>query len=541
MTEPPATIEVTARWDALFEAPTLAELERALARYVAERRWFRAKSQRVEAARVVAALGLPHGQTRSRVALVEVHLEGGGRDTYVVPLAFVTGEEGRALAARRPHALVASASVVEGAERREGALVDALSHEPFLAELLDALAAGARVEQDGVTLRFHPLSGLGDARGAALAARLVDREQTNTSVLYGDRFVGKIVRKVDPGASPDLDMGRFLTEVRFTGAPALAGWLDLSLPGQEAATIGLFYDLVKNEGDAWMHALSSLASLLDRARGEAPRAGGRDVLERADGALDDGAVRAVGGYAPLARLLGQRVGEMHAALVSRPDDATFAPEPLDAATRVTLGRAAEEDMAAVLAALEGRRADLDDDAHAAMRIVAEGRGALERRVRRFVDLREPGVVTRVHGDLHLGQVLFTGDDFAIIDFEGEPARPLHERRAKRSPVVDVAGMLRSYHYAAVSALRARAPEERERLAPWAELFHEVAAASFLAGWLGAVADTTVLPPRASLGVLLDFFLLEKCLYEVRYEMNNRPDWIAIPLSGLGALARSSDG
>jgi 1,4-alpha-glucan branching enzyme len=242
---------------------------------------------------------------------------------------------------------------------------------------------------------------------------------------------------------------------------------------------------------------------------------------------------AVGEYAPLAATLGRRIGAMHVALASRPEDPAFAPEPLDHGTWEGIVASVRRDLSRALDALGAQGGHLPDAARESLASVRRRASSFAARLEDIEAQGDAGVRMRIHGDLHLGQVLFTGDDFVIIDFEGEPSRSLEQRKAKRSPLVDVAGMLRSFHYASVSALRARPEAAQAALAPWAALWQHVVSASFLRGWLAAVKGTVVVPRRLRVTrALLDLFLLEKGLYEVHYEMNNRPDWVGIPLEGL---------
>jgi 1,4-alpha-glucan branching enzyme len=526
----PDRIDVSSRWDALFEGTARAALERALPAYIAARRWYRTKTKRVHAARIGAAFPLPFGSELARITLVDLTLDDGSRDTYVVPLAFVHGDAAGRLRTRRAHALVLPLRV---AGSGDGFVVDALALEEFSSELLGAIARGTKVEDSGAILEFHPLAGVKPAGGPA---RLVDGEQTNTSVLFGEQYVGKIVRMIEAGVSADLELGRFLTAVRYPHTPALQGWIDVRRGDEAPSTLGLLHAYVPNRGDAWEHVLGVLDEWLTSVshRDSAPpRFGPGDQMARASAPLAADIAKAVGPYGDLAETLGRRIGEMHVALASRPDDPVFAPESLDRATREAIVTAARSDLRRLLDTLGARGGDLPDAARLSLAAVRARVRSLDARLTEVTRLADAGVRTRVHGDLHLGQVLFTGTDFALIDFEGEPARTLAERKAKRSPLVDVAGMLRSFHYASVSAVRARPEGTRSALVPWASLWHRAVSARLLHGWLAAVEGTPVAPAdRATTGALLDLFLLEKSIYEVGYEMNNRPDWVDIPLEGL---------
>jgi 1,4-alpha-glucan branching enzyme len=548
------SVEVSGRWDALFDGPARSALERALPAYITSRRWYRTKTKRVQSARIGAAFPVACGPETARIVLVDLTLEDGTRETYVLPLAFVHGEEAASVRSRRSHAVVLPLRVNVGAkpgkkngaaEMREGLVVDALVLEDFLRELLASMARGTKVEDSGAVLEFHGLEGLDPPASRVERARLVDGEQTNTSVLYGERYVGKVVRKTDAGESADLELGRFLTGAGYPHTPALAGWIDVKRGNEAPSTLGLLHAFVANRGVAWEHALDVLAEWLASAshRDSAPpRLAPGDLVKRASEPLPADVAKAVGTYAELAEKLGRRVGEMHVALVSRPDDPTFAAEPLDRATCEAIANAARSDLKRALEGLGARGAALSDAARLALAAVRARSRTVDARLFDATRLRDAGVKTRVHGDLHLGQVLFTGSDFVLIDFEGEPARPLEERKAKRSPLVDVAGMVRSFHYAAVSALRLRPEASRAALAPWASLWHRAVSVSFVRGWLSATRGTQVVPQDpAAMSALLELFLLEKGIYEVGYEMNNRPDWVDIPLEGLREILGSEDG
>jgi len=551
-------VEVPGRWDALLEPGVRAKLERVLPAYITARRWYRTKTKRVQSARVVAAFpmsfplvmdGTSKGAaTSARVTLLELTLEDGARDIYVLPLTFVAGEDAARLRARRSHAFVLPLQVTSMSARARpssGFVVDALAVEGFLASWLDAVARGGVIEDSGLALHFHPLPVLQRATKEVglrdVEPKPLDAEQTNTSMIYGDRFVGKVIRKLDPGESPDLEVGRVLTAAGYEHAPLLGGWVDVRpvrAPDAEPSTLGLVHAFVPNRGDAWRHVLEVLDGWLTSAAqrdGAPPRLEG-DLLTRSAEALPFDAAAATGDSTELAALLGRRVGEMHVALASAAGDPRFLPAPLDIETRTRIAREISRDLERALTHAGAGTTRLGAGARDAFEAVRLRERALEARLEAAVRLGEGTIRMRVHGDLHLGQVLFTGNDFVIIDFEGEPARSLEERKSKRSPLVDVAGMLRSFHYAIVSAVRARPEASRAAIAPWATFWYRAVTASFLRGWLGAVEGTIVLPAsRIVTHALLDLYLLEKSVYEVGYELDNRPDWVEIPLQGIREL------
>lgn len=422
-----------------------AALEAALLEWLPKRRWFRAKSRTVSRVRIEDMVPL------GGVSLFFVAVEhDGGSDDYVVALG-------------------------RGVE-----LEDVLGEPSVAASLLDLFGTEPR-RGITTTVRFDATPSFRDRRGS-ITPRPVTTEQTNSSIIYGDTFVLKILRQLDEGLSPDVEMGEFLTVAGYEHAPALAGTIVVERAGRQPATLGVLHRFTANQGDAWSFTLDELRGHL-KARSSEP-------------------------YVALAELLGRRVGQMHTALASRADIPAFAPEPISRERRRAMVGAVEHSLDRALAAAARTRGQ----------VAVPG---VHERLQRFVDLPSDPIATRVHGDLHLGQVLFTGDDFVLIDFEGEPARPLAHRKAKRPPLVDVAGMLRSFHYAAMTGAR-ELPHETERANTW---YRDVRAA-FLRGWKGAATE----PEHAE--TILDYCLLEKCIYEVNYEADNRPDWLDIPLSGL---------
>lgn len=536
-------LDVTS-WDAVFTPPANGPFERALAAWIFDQRWYRSKSKPIEHVHVASLWALPEGRSAARIARVEVHVQGERPVGYVLPLAFLEGEEARAFAEKRPRAVVLPIHVPgarEGEPAREGVVVDALTVEAFLNDLFAAFSSNTTLRAGDDQLVFHTSKTRAWEDVHDVTPHVLDREQTNTSVIFGDRFICKVLRRWEEGPSIDLELGRFLTEVGFEHVPALAGYVDgVHFDSiRPPSTVALLHALVPDAEDAWEHFRHALDGWLDgvASRNEPPPplessplfaepTSSHLATESTPTSLEGASEHALETNLLAIARLGRRVGELHAALASRPADPAFCPEPLEAATRRALSLAARTKFNEALHRLQS----LEGDLHAR---VARHRGEIEQRLERISFLTDAGTKLRVHGDLHLGQVLMTGDDFVFIDFEGEPARPLAERRARRSPVVDVAGMLRSFDYVGWSSLRARAPSFRDGLRPWVEAWYRAASTAFLRGWLGVADAAGILPAHSEARqVLLEFFLLEKCIYEIEYELDHRPDWVEIPTLGL---------
>jgi trehalose synthase-fused probable maltokinase len=343
-----------------------------------------------------------------------------------------------------------------------------------------------------------------------------------------------------------VEITRFLTErQRFPHIPPFAGSLEYRRAGREPQVLALALGMVPNQGDAWVWALAEVRAFYERVLEEGSEATGLAVPGLTDSGEASPLVAQLAGtpFLARARQLGVRTGEAHLALAAaEASDATFAPEPFGAEDQRALSegvRASAEQLAAVLREREATLADEQRGLASAFLQAAPHAAQLAQEIAaRPVSAAK----TRAHGDYHLGQVLNTGSDFVLIDFEGEPQRSLAWRKEKRSPLRDVAGMLRSFHYAAHSGL-GDFPDQRAALEPWAELWSQAGGRAFFQGWLETVAGAPFLPTESQdVRRLLEAFLLEKALYEVGYEINNRPAWLAIPVRGvLGILGERSAG
>lgn len=537
---------VSSNWDDVVQAHVRA-LEQALPSYVERQSWYRTRSSRVERARWAAAFPLP-GHEATRLVLAEVTLDDGSSDTYVVPLALAAP----GASDREPEAVL----LAIGDGGSGGLVVDAFTVDGASEALLEAILVGGTSESSGHVLRFHAarrIESAGDAR-ARSAVLLRDRLEprplpfssrvstvTDSTIAFGERYFAKIIHKLDTGESPELEIGRFLAAGGYRYSPPLAGWIDLQRGKADeategAATVAVLYDFVPGRTNAWAHLLETLDGWLSEIgqMGDAspPKLPPNDLLTRALFPLPEDVMVAVGDYPRSAALLGVRIGEMHK-LLSRTHIEAFAPEPLDTPARERIAGEIRRSLNRTLNELDVRSGALPDAARDLYALVRSKLPSIERRLVNAARAPEGGIRTRIHGDLHLGQILFTGDDFVLLDFQGDPARPLAERKAKRSPLVDVAGMLRSFHYAAVHGLRARPVSEQKALAPWVGLWYRAVTASFLGGWLRAVSESTVLPSAPAITrALLDLFLLERCGHELAYELQHRPGYVDVPLEGL---------
>ena len=456
------------------------------ARFLGRQRWFAAKTRGVGTLEVVDWAALDQ---EGSLLLLLLAID---RDRYYVPVAVAAEAPPDRVLARR------------GAET----VVDAHDETRFGRCLLRAIAAGDSLR--GRTGRFacRPTPGwVFPLHAPVPPGRRLTGEQSNTCLAIGD-LVLKSLRRPSPGVSPDLEITRFLTaRTGFRHVPRLAGWVEYAT-ADATTTLAVLQELVPNTGDGWTHLVSALSS----------RAGA--VTCEPDPLVED------------LRRLGAVTGALHAALASDDHDPDFRPEPV---TRADVARWAA-DITRELAAL------------ALWQRLGADRGPVDEAVARTLagleTLAEGSLKIRIHGDYHLGQVLKTADGFVIIDFEGEPARPLSERRLKQPALRDMAGMLRSLDYAAHAVALARPEEERPSALAALVAWEERAREACFAGYLGALADTPAPLVPASTEPLrraCAAFELQKAGYELRYEMDNRPDWLPIPLAGIDRILRQALG
>jgi maltokinase len=438
--------------------------------YVLQRRWFGSKSRDVASLEILAA---PWARTLAplcAVALVETRFDTGTHEIYQLPLGFRPADEGW------DQAVVGE---VDGWTAYDAAV------DPVLArELVSLMRQGQTLAVENGRLEFRSVDGegLGFDMSDVVQARPMGAEQSNTSIVFDDEHVLKLYRRLEAGINPELELLRFLTEHGFRQIAALEGWA--AFVGQPMdATLAILQQFVKGDGDGWEIALEML-------RGDEGEA-----------------------FLPRLRRLGEVTAEMHSLLASEVHDPNFCPEQPSVESLALLTASIDEQIQQVFLTLP-------DDVEALEPIRGRGEEVRER-LRLIATPGSIGRLIRTHGDYHLGQVLWASDDWVVLDFEGEPARSLPERRRKRSPLRDVAGMLRSFAYAASAAGADRSWEERARQ-------------EFLDGYL-EVIDQRVIPSGDALDRVLAIFELEKAVYELRYELDNRPDWAGIPVAGIQRL------
>ena len=531
-----AHLRARGRWDEIFT--DARQLEAVLLRHIPSRRWFVSKTRTITAVTLLDSFPVgDRSDPVAHLAIVRVELDQGSPEQYLMPLAFANGERAQAFRRWHPDAIVADLSV--GGD--DGVLYDAI-WEPELSRAVVELigrrrsmpSRGGRV-WGAPSPAYRAMRRLvpNDVQPAPLSA-----EQSNSSVAIADRAILKFIRRLEEGTNPGVELARFLGErAHFPHAPTSGGSLEYR-SGQRASrpiTLASIEEMVPNEGDGWSYVVDALGRGVEEAIAhgagttslpEPPELLALSSEDVAPGELFD--------HVEWASLLGRRTGELHVALASDRTDPQMAPEPMTPVDRLSLYHGSGSRLRRTFRQL--RETDLATTASIAP--VLRREREIAERLREVVTVPAGAQRIRVHGDYHLGQVLWTGKDIVIIDYEGEPARSLEQRRLKRPAAMDLAGMIRSFHYASRAvAMRADrdlvGPQGHRELEPWLLQWYRWVTAGFLRAYLEVPGVEGLLPgDPGELAALIDFFLLEKAVSELGYEANARPDWVHIPARGI---------
>jgi maltose alpha-D-glucosyltransferase/alpha-amylase len=479
--------------------------------YVAQRRWFQHKDWKVGKVEIIRA-GLVQTDGQSFL-YSEIAVAGEGRQAcYALPLAVAWEDE----ASNPFEAPLALARVRKGA--RVGLLTDAFATPALARIVIQGLRGQKHVALSDGEIFFRPTDHFLEMRDDLADAGLEwpAAEQTNSTLVVGRKMAIKLFRRLAAGHHPEGEMSRFLTEKGFDGTPPLFGEVLRVGADGEIVTVAIAQGYVFNQGDGWRWTLDRLSRIVDE--GATPFGGAGEA--------------GLAQYAVIARQIGRRVGQMHRLLAEPSDDPAFSPEPITAARATAIGTRILAQLDTAIAAAKGTR-----DGESAMLVhdLAARRNALAPVIAARAALAAGQMFFRIHGDLHLGQLLVAGEDVQIIDFEGEPAKPLEERRRKALAFRDLAGLLRSFDYAAAQVernARQAGEEGAGRAASILVDFRRGAAAALLEGYEESIGRRLSADEHA----LIELMMLDKAAYEICYEAANRPDWLIVPLKGLIGIA-----
>jgi maltose alpha-D-glucosyltransferase/alpha-amylase len=517
------------------------QLEReVLPAFLASQRWFAGKGREIATTVLTEYDEWATELGRWLLSLAHVNFADGTRQSYALPLAMAWEDADYDRVQSLMHAALARVRQ----KARVGIVYDAFWDDAFCRALVAAMGRNEDRELPPGRLSFWHTQAFAPVDLQSLSISHPAFEQSNTMVILGNAMVLKGYRQVRQGINPEIEIGRFLTEASpFPHIAALLGALEYYDAEGKVTAVAVLHRYVENQGSAWNYTVEYLgrfldttlaASSLERAANEPPpfptAASTTGALIGAEPTDPHGA------FLTLISTLGRRTGELHVALANTTGNAAFDPEPINEADLRAWAEMVRADIERTFTELAHRRAALTElQRQEADRLIAVRQHLVER-VNAVAEQPVHAMKTRYHGDYHLGQVLLAAHDFVIVDFEGEPARSLEERRTKQSPLRDVAGMLRSFGYAAAVALdqaTAERPDDRIRLQPHVRRWQRETSTAFLSAYAQAMRGCPSYPAdSASLRSLLELFTLEKALYEVRYEMGSRPDWINIPIAGI---------
>jgi maltose alpha-D-glucosyltransferase/alpha-amylase len=526
-------------WEEILVGDASASLCGALQQWLPSRRWFRSKTRIVESVRIQEQIPVAIKPQKAVLLLFEVNFTEGDPESYVIPLASAFGQKAKEMCRDWPQMILAEVSL--NRPRRTGILYDAIVSKDFCHSLLVLIAHRQKVVGQIGDLEAEPtgvLRRIQREKGLNMEPSVSKAEQSNSSVIYGGSVILKFFRRLDVGVNPELEIERFLAARQFPHAPALAGALEYHDCVGSNSTMAVLTSFIPGCHDAWEDTLSALTRFYEKVQklspglGQAPSTSGIFGSIMAEGKSSKNPRELIGSYLQDAQTLGKRTAALHLTLASDRMDPAFCPEPLTAEAKQSLSESLQKLTRHNFELLRNRLVTLGPDSRELARQVLSFEKLITERFKNIANLPVHFDTIRTHGDYHLGQVLHHGSDFLIIDFEGEPAITLEERRAKQSALRDVAGMIYSFFYAA-NAVRRDLPGKRSsRLeeANWGRFWSVWAGATFLWAYLQTARSASFIPANeTALKAMLDVELLRKAIYELGYELNNRPDWVNIAL------------
>lgn len=540
-------LELDTSWKDIIQGDTRSEFGGILPTFLKKCRWFGGKGKPIRRTNIVESITVPGDKSVSHLLLVEVSYVGAPKETYLLPVSFAQQQEALDISHQELQSVICEVKLRDG----EGVIYDGAYDEQLRGKLLKIISDRRKVRRAGDKLLSRRSSKSGEffgGREQTLKSRVLKGEQSNTSILYEDCFFLKLYRRLEGGINPDAEISKYLTEYTdFSNFPSYVGSLEWQRGKAGSLDIGLLLEYVPNESDGWTYTLDSVSRYLTQAATQKTKL--KELMkptksfyeiefkEVPQTLLD--LINPI--YLEMVSLLARRTAELHTAFFSLSHNSDTVPEPFSVLYQKSVYQSMRALTLKVFSGLESNLPYPDEELSKEAAGVLESKQEILKRFRNLTSHKMSGMKIRIHGDYHLGQVLYTGKDFVIIDFEGEPARPLSERRLKRSALRDVAGMIRSFHYAAYGAIILRPVTQTadpQELRDLADMWYYYVRGVFLHSYLETVGDAEFLPKnKQDFEMLLSSFLLEKAIYEAGYELNNRPDWLMIPIRGIQQLLK----
>jgi len=547
--KPLKTIETQEPWAWVNQVRAKEALEEAMPDYFMTCRWFGGKGKKISNTKIIDTISVPYKDTYAFLTIVRFEYADAAPEQYMLPIAYAQGERAQELLINSHQAVIAGIKL--NGKQEEGVLYDALLEVPFAQALLSHIVNRRRIRGANGQISFVPtrtLSKLYKPSDQNYQPALMNADQSNTSIKYDEQLILKMFRRLEQGTSPDLEIGNFLTQnASFDHVPPVAGFMEYSKGQGLTITLGILQGFVMNQGDAWAYTMDEVGRFFEFMLEDTNKTKEFLINDHFLNALDqsppDIAREAIGTYLESVRLLGQRTAQLHMALASSNTDIDFVPVAFTLEEQRYMYQSMYSTLGEVFRTFIKNFKNIPERSQAR----AQHMLSLESKIQAFLKVllkqRFLSVRIRCHGDYHLGQVLCTGKDFMFIDFEGEPTRSLTTRRLKQSPLKDVAGMLRSFHYAircGANKFISAGHNDLPRMDQGAQFWYHWVCVTFLQSYLESTKDfpSFVKASDPEFKILLNFFMLEKSIYELNYELNNRPGWVDIPLDGILAIMES---
>lgn len=523
----------------IFQTKTKSYFEnKILPNYMKKCRWFAGKARKIKSISISGYIKL--NKKDYFLLFLNVDYVEGESEVYSLPLAITSGEKVKHLEENYPNLIIAKCAIKED---EYSVLYDGIGDVEVQKLFLNSILSKKTFKSETGEIRAKTEKGYVKNQNAdSLTPELLKAEQSNTSIIFENTYILKLYRRVEKGINPDLEIGRFLAEKsKFKNTPPLCGSIDFKDKTGNNYTLGVMSGYVPNFGDAWKFTLDEVSKfyenvrLLSLEREKLVELSEKHPVYMIDSEISDELKDTIGHYLSSAELLGVRTAEMHIALSSEPEEPNFSHESFSTLYIRSLYQSMRSMTDQSISLLKKSLKNLNEFSLPYAEKVVKVESEIKSKFQSIVGKKMDSVRIRIHGDYHLGQVLFTGKDFIILDFEGEPLRSITERKLKRSVLRDVAGMLRSFHYASVAVLfdKAYLGETFLEDLKWARLWYRSVSIYFLKGYLKTANKVPFLPStKEGIATLLDIYLLEKAMYELKYELAQRPDWVRIPIQGI---------